>query len=136
MSIFGIIAITGLMATLVFCIGGLASDTATWSYSDKGMTIAAVIAVAVWIIGILVGIGLVTEDERIYVAKYEMQKTTIEESLESDTLTGLERIELVNKAIELNGELAERKARFDLWHTVHYDNSIYDDVDFISFKNK
>ena len=136
MSIFGIIAITGLMATLVFCIGGFASDIATWSYSDKGMTIAAVIAIAVWIIGILVGIGLVTEDERIYVAKYEMQKTTIEESLESDTLTGLERIELVNKAIELNGELAERKARFDLWHTVHYDNSIYDDVDFISFKNK
>lgn len=136
MSIFGIIAITGLMAILVFCIGCLASDTAIWSYSDKGITIAAVIAAAVWIIGILVGIGLVTEDERIYVAKYEMQKTTIEESLESDTLTGLERIELVNKAIELNGELAERKARFDLWHTVHYDNSIYDDVDFISFKNK
>ena len=37
---------------------------------------------------------------------------------------------------ELNGELAERKARFEIWHFVTYDNTIYDDVEFINLRGK
>lgn len=133
MSIFGIIGISALIAALAFGICGLIS-TCRYNVSKTFWIVSAVISIVVLICSTLVGIGLTTENERVYVAKYEMQKLTIEQSLASDMLTGLERVELVNKAIELNGELAERKARFDLWHTVHYDNSIYDNVDFISFE--
>ena len=52
-------------------------------------------------------------------------------SLENEELSGLERIELVKQATELNGELAERKARVQLWHFVVYDNTIYDNVELI-----
>ena len=133
MSIFGIIGLSIAIAMIVFLVFALC-DICVEIESDKFWIIAIVVSIAILICSILVGIGLTTENERIYVAKYEMQKLTIEQSLASDMLTGLERIELVNKAIELNGELAERKARFDLWHTVYYDNSIYDNVDFISFE--
>ena len=81
-----------------------------------------------------IGIGIVTENEKVYVQKYLAQKQTIEMSLESEELTGLERVQLVTKATELNGEFAEKKARFNLWHFVVYDNTIYDGVELIDLK--
>jgi hypothetical protein len=70
------------------------------------------------------------------VAKYEAQKATIEQSLDSDVLSGLERIELVNEAAELNGELAERKAQSERWHVVYYEDGIYDNVESICIGKK
>ncbi len=78
-----------------------------------------------------VGVGIYTQNEKVYVQKYLAQKHTIEMSLASEELTGLERVQLVTKATELNGELAERKARFNLWHYVSYDNTIYKNIEFI-----
>jgi hypothetical protein len=49
--------------------------------------------------------------------------------LKSEVLSGLERIELVNKAAELNGELAKRKAQSELWHYVYYDNNVYKNIE-------
>lgn len=134
MSIFGIIGISALIAVFALSICGLISVLRE-PESNTFWIITVIITVIVLICSTLVGIGLTTENERIYVAKYEMQKLTIEQSLDSNMLTGLERVELVNKAIELNGELAERKTSFNLWHHVHYDDGIYDNVDFISFES-
>ena len=131
MSIFGIIGISmlaGLMAGLISALICLCVD------ADDIIKPSCIIAVIVLVCGIFVGIGFVTESERVYIARYESQKQTIEQSLNSNVITGLERIELVNKAIELNGDLAEHKAKFNLWHTIYYDNSIYDNVDFIVFE--
>lgn len=134
MSIFGIIGISiGIsICVLLICILIAFSidkecDAKFWAFS---LAIMAIVLVG----GILLGVGISTTNERIYIARYEVQKQTIEQSLASNMLTGLERVELVNKAIELNGELAEHKAKFNLWHTIYYDNSIYDNVDFIVFE--
>ena len=136
MSIFGIIAISLLIALL-----GLSIIFLVWEwldrYSDKRFYIMAIcIPLVIFLVSIFAGIGIVTEYEKQYVAKYEIQKETIERSLESDILSGWERAELVNKAVELNGELAERKFKFNKWHYVFYDNSIYDNVDFITFDDE
>lgn len=49
------------------------------------------------------------------IAGYEAQKITIEQSLDNEDLSGLERIELVNNASELNEWLAEEKIEISKW---------------------
>lgn len=129
MSIFGIIAITFLILCLLYLLINIPYFLD--EYSDAYFTTNSIIVVILWIASIFVGIGITTEEEKVYVQKYLAQKQTIEMSLENEALTGLERIELVKQATELNGELAERKARFQLWHFVVYDNTIYDNVELI-----
>lgn len=90
--------------------------------------IILVLGFLLWIGGGLIGIGINTNQERIFAYKFEIQKQTIEESMNCDDLTGLERIELVKTATELNGEFAERKARMRLWYFVVYDKTIYDEI--------
>lgn len=133
MSIFLVSLIALMIAAIVFLIG-LGIVCAIDSCSDAPMFIVLGVSICAWIIGIFVGIGMCDEDDRVYVQKYLAQKNVIEQSLDNEDLTGFERIELVNKAAELNGELAERKATFELWHVVHYDNTIYDGVEFINLK--
>ena len=137
MSIFLVVLLACLAAILVGMIPALVweiIDSCTSVYIDeKWVQITAVIiGLVFFVIGIFVGVGLVTEDERIYISKYEAEKAVIEQSLDSDVLTGLERVQLVTKAAELNGEFAERKARYERWHHVCYDNTLYDNIDFIS----
>lgn len=132
MSIFGIIGFSCLIGILVYAIGVLTVVIIN-DYEDTIFIVTIILTVITIILGVVAGIALTTSDEKIYVAKYEAQKTTIEQSLKSDMLGDFERIELVNEATELNGELAERKAKFELWHHVHFDNHIYDNVEFIEF---
>ena len=99
--------------------------------SCRKTIIASIICTMIFIGGIFAGIGFNTEDEKVYIQKYLAQKQTIEMSIKNEELTSFERMELVKQATELNGELSERKARFQLWHFVVYDNTIYDNVEFI-----
>lgn len=89
-----------------------------------------------FIISIFIAIGASTEDARAYVASYNAQKITIEQSINNDSLDGLERIELVKQATQLNGNLARKKELFGRWHVVAYDKYIYDDVEFISLEKE
>lgn len=134
MGIFEIIFLTFLIAVvcallvlLIFCIT-----------EPEGVLIPMIIVVSVglvvWLGGIFIGIGLTTRHEKVYVQQYLAQKYTIEQSLKNDSLTGLERIQLVNKATELNGELAGRRARFEMWDFVTYDSTIYDNVELIELQ--
>lgn len=129
MSIFGIIAISFLILCLLYVL----INIPCFVNENKGAYFItnSIIVVILWIVSIFAGIGFNTEDEKVYVQKYLAQKQTIEMSLENEDLTGFERIELVKQATELNGEIAERKARFQLWHFVVYDNTIYDNVELI-----
>lgn len=140
MSIFEIIGLSLLIAILValvyIFIVGCCTNFDLDDASDWVFKLMVVMPIITWVVGIFAGIAINTECERIYVARYKVQKETIETSLHSDALSGMERIELVNKAVELNGELAEKKTRFDMWHYVYFDNSLYDDIDFIEFKEK
>ena len=134
MSIFGIILLALLLAGVIFAVGififGVINE---WDDLSRGQMIALIIiSGTIWIGGIFIGIGLNTESDRIFIAKYNAQKYTIEQSLKSDVLSGLERVQLVNQAAELNGELSERKTMYERWHHVCYDNTIYDDAEFIT----
>lgn len=135
MSIFGIIGLVFLFATLFGLISGLVFTMIDCCTYKKVVRIGWITSISIflvtWIAGVFIGIGIGDKEERVFVARYNAQKYTIEQSLKQDTLGGLERIELVKQATELNGELAERKAKFDLWYHVHYDNSIYDNVELI-----
>ena len=131
MSILGIIPLCFLISGLLWMI--IMSPQLMDGFYDSCLKtiIASIICISIFIGGIFAGIGLNTENEKIYVQKYLAQKQTIEMSLKNEDLTGLERIELVKQATELNGEVAKRKARFQLWHFVVYDNTIYDNVELI-----
>ena len=133
MSIFMIILISSCVPLVMCLFAALAVLICVVNDNDVDIPLkyAIPIFMVVWIVSIFVGIGINTNNEIVYAAKYEAQKDTIEQSLASDILTGLERIELVNKATELNGELAERRAKHGLWYYVYYDNSIYDNVEYI-----
>lgn len=127
MSIFGIIGFAFLFGALAVGIGLLCSQMVY--DEDRACVVSLIVSVAIFIACIFIGIGFNTEDAKIWSAKFEAQKTTIEQSLDSEVLSGLERIELVNKAAELNGELAERKSSSELWHYVYYDKDVYKNVE-------
>ena len=128
MSIFGIIGIGFAISSVLF---GIALAIIVSSDCSFGLAsiIAAVVGVILWIAIVFVGIGLNTENEKVFIQEYLAKKQTIEISLQSESLTGYERVQLVNNAVELNGELAKKKATFNLWHFVVYDNTIYDGVE-------
>jgi hypothetical protein len=134
MSIFGIMIIALLIAMLIGVIvwGGLYLSDVWDDRFGLSLTIVIVTTVVILVAGTLLGIGLETEGQRVFVAKYEIQKETVERSLASGALTPMERIELVNKVVDLNGELAERKASCSRWHVVLYDKHIFDNVEFIN----
>ena len=136
MSIFEIITLAALIGVMVFLIY-LLVVSAINDFDDLS-AIAFIAGCIVWIgvtiTGTFIGILINTEYERGYVNRYKAQKATIEMSLECEELSGLERIELVNKAVELNGEFAERKTQYDRWDYVCYDNSLYDGLDIINLK--
>lgn len=126
MSIFLIELLALLVATLIFIIaaGVIAIVNSDYIIDDnvavKATAIAAAVCVFLWLIFIQIGVGINTECHEIWIAKYEAQKATIEASIESENLSGLERIELVNLASELNGELASRRTDVNFWHHVTF----------------
>lgn len=131
MSILLIILLCFMISGLLWVIIMVPQIMDGFDDSCRKTIIASIICISIFIIGIFAGIGFNTENEKVYVQKYLVQKQTIEMSLQNEDLTGFERIELVRQATELNGEVAERKARFQLWHFVVYDNTIYDNVELI-----
>lgn len=139
MSIFGIIGITFFISLLIWVFVGGAPIMADCYDGDedkqkKHLFVVTIFSIIFWVAGIFIGIGINTENARVYVAKYLAQKQTIEMSLANEELTVLERVQLVTKATEINGEFARKKAKFELWHFVVYDNTIYDGVELIDLK--
>ena len=128
MNLFMIMLLSFLFALLAFCIFGLIVSLT----EEYKLLIAGVItSLVVFVGGIFIGIDVNTTNENIYIEQYKAQKETIEQSLSSDALSGLERIELVNKSVDINGEVAARKAKSKLWYYVYNDKHIYDDVELI-----
>lgn len=139
MNLFEIIGVTFLIAVLIFLASwgvcfSIYDNMTKWTYDYSFLTwlIALIIGVCAWVGFIFVGIQINTNSEKAYLQKYLIQKETIEMSLESENLSGFERIELVKQATELNGELAEKKAYIKYWYSGVNDNTIYDNVEFIN----
>ena len=134
MNIIGIIFTCLLVGILSFCIGMLIYTVIDPYNELLFIGINGIVAILVTVFATLIGVGINTESEKIYVEKYLSQKTTIEQSLRSELLSGAERVSIVNKAIDINGELAEKKARYERWYWVCYEDDIYDNVEFIEFE--
>lgn len=133
MSIIGIIFLSlllGIMGFLIALVVMAVFVSGGYLYT-RHFAIAIVVGVAVLVASVFIGIGLVTESAETWVASYEAQKATIEASVESENLSGLEKFELVKKATELNGEMAERKAKADRWYWVYYGGNPYADCELI-----
>ena len=130
MSIFGIILICLIIAIIIFAIGIAIIELGEPERTGLWVFIITCVSFCVWIGLIFIGIGINTESEKIYIKEYLAQKETIEASLEIE-LSGLERLEIVKQVTELNAEFAYRKANFELWHFVVYDNTIYDGIELI-----
>ena len=134
MTIFGIIGIVAVISISLWFIVMIPVLTDIY-YDDTTRLIhtiiSSIVAGCLLIGGVFAGIGINDRSERIFVEKFKAQKYTIERSLENEDLSGLERIQLVTKAAELNGEFAERKVRYEIKTNVHYDYAIYDGVELI-----
>lgn len=133
MSTFLVILLAVLAAGLIAC-GAIGIPAWINEDGDKWLPRDNIAVVISLLIGMVLGLAIPAwcdEGARVYVSGYLAEKYTIEMSLESEELSGLERIELVRQAAEANKELAEKKARFERWHHATYDRSIYDDVELI-----
>lgn len=138
MSIFGIIGISLLIGLAAVGLYALIVFT-TMSYYDNfstGHKIAmCFIGIGITVICTFIGIGINTRSAKAYVAEFEARKAIIESSLENENLGGLERVELVDSAATLNGELAKRQSLARSWDYVYYESDIYENVEYISFDN-
>lgn len=132
MSIFGIIGLSIMITAFIVAFHFLICAVMD-NYDSALNKKTLVIYVVLTLVAVFVGIAINTESETIFIDKYIAQKTTIEQSLESTSISDMERIELVNKAVDLNGELASHKSRYERWHHVTYDRTMYNDVEFIVF---
>ena len=131
MNLFGMLFLT---CALAFCIGAIGYEIYSSCFYDDRKQKAFLASIIVVVILTLVSIpvitmGTETNAEIEYITNYKTQKEVIENSLQSETLTGYERAALVNKAAELNGELAERKVVFNRWYNCYLDYSLYDNVE-------
>lgn len=94
------------------------------SYYISRISICVAI-VLVFMVGGYLGISYgFSTSAQYHLVGYEAQKTTIEQSLQSDTLSGMERFELVKQASELNKWLAQKQFDYSKW----YNFDLYDSV--------
>ena len=133
MDIFSIIVICVFVVCLLWVILSIPFFLEEEHFCKTHNIISAVCG-ALFFVSVFIGIGITTEEERIYVAEYIAQKQTIELSLENENLTGMEKIQLVSTATELNGKFAKKKAKFNRWYFVVYDKTIYDGIELIDLK--
>lgn len=91
------------------------------------------------LIGTYVGIsyGFSKQYQRDLIG-YEAEKMTIEQSLANESLTGLEKFELVQQASELNKWLAQQKFDYERWAYFDIDKTVkkaYKDAEYIVLNN-
>ena len=74
------------------------------------------IGCVVFILTVMGSFYMSVEMSRQWAVGYRAQKATIESSLQSDLLSGYERVALVQQATECNQELAERQYKASRWY--------------------
>ena len=74
------------------------------------------ISCVAFILTVMGSLYIRVEMSRQWAVGYRAQKATIESSLQSDLLSGYERVALVQQAAECNQELAERQYKASRWY--------------------
>lgn len=70
------------------------------------------------VIGAWIGAQIDINANGTFIAEFETSKKLIEESIENDSLSGYERIALVEQALDLNRELTKKQYDHDRWYGV------------------
>lgn len=118
---FMIALLVGLVCALVWIVvdGEYSSKT-----SKNTLCIGVVITILTWVV---VSALLIDSDKTTYRAwtqKYISQKQLIEESLDNEKLSGLERVELVKQANELNAGLIDKQFLCVKWYSFAMDDKV------------
>ena len=74
------------------------------------------ISCVAFILTVMGSLYIHVEMSRQWAVGYRAQKETIESSLQSELLSGYERVALVQQATECNQELAERQYKASQWY--------------------
>jgi len=87
-------------------------------YRVKFWKIAGVFAIAILVSVILcIPVRFMALNSNYeYIQKYKSLKITYETSIKSDNLTGLEKIQIVNKIADINSELAKKQYISTRWY--------------------
>ena len=96
----------------IFFAYSLINDFMSKNYEKVG----ASLMIAGFIAGMLVGYNVEVHRIGSYIDQYTVAKTTIEQSIHNDQLSGFEKIELVKQATEENKELAAKQYDARQWY--------------------
>ena len=110
--IFGVV-----IAVMVGMLFVVIHDECFRRKSKNVALITGIIACVIVLIGIPVAcVNYDMHHYKSWTNEYKIQKETIESSLKSEKIGGLERVELVKMAQELNKELVENQYRCQQWY--------------------
>jgi high-affinity Fe2+/Pb2+ permease len=100
-----------LVALIVYSVVNEISDETIANF------VGIMIIIVTLILGLFLGGYADKIDYKKYISEYNSKKYTIEQSLKNEDLKGLEKIELVKQATEINGELANKKVEYNtIWY--------------------
>lgn len=88
-----------------------------------------VVAVAVLCLGMLVGARVHTRMFENDIKQFEAAKATYSEAIKSQDISGLERIEIVNKITEENKTLAKLKYDATKWYYFYLPDNLVDNLE-------
>lgn len=122
-------------AVLVFVIIMLANEIMDWdiktdkTYLTKFGKINIVIAVAVLCLSTFIGARVHIRMFENEVKQFEIAKETYSEAIRSEDISGLERIEIVNKITEENKVLAKLKYDVTKWYYFYLPDNLVSNLD-------
>lgn len=137
----GIIVGIGLAGfTLGLLVGGIAwcilDDIiydVSWDWIRWAVLVLSVVVMTA--AGSYLGYLMASEASKQYVHEYPVYKQTIEASLDSENLTGFERMELVRQAAEANKELAGYQYKAQQWYGFTIDERVLE-LEFIDLSGE
>lgn len=105
--------ISGIIIGILICFAMLGF---TWAFEIESKKLFAALGCVIVLGSVVWSLYDSVETSRQWATGYNASKTTIENSLQSDLLTGYERMALVQQAAEYNQELAKRQYRASRWY--------------------
>ena len=85
---------------------------------------ASVVLVVSPIIGGVVGTNMAVHENNSYISQYRITKDTIEQSLKNDAIGGLERVKLVQQAVNENKNLVKMQYDSQQWYGFFIPNEV------------
>lgn len=113
--------IVGLLIGLAFGAIGVGLSYPEYGSSkekEKHIRIGVLVIIICLTLGAIVGGTIVHETNKQFILSYIVSKETIENSIKSTDISGLERIELVKQTLELNNSLTQKQYVSQRWYGV------------------